>query len=336
LTACGGGGLAASIDTQGNNLQNALKSALNPCLSNPFGEDCGDTYASARKAVIDVCSQPPNVNTAQCAPIVGYCVQEDKITQDECAPAFAVNPCIQDPFADGCDTNEKFAEFRDHAIGHRVNFCRDGTNADNDALCARTIVHLCEGEGSPFDTICSADYGQARLDMANNCRLDAQGDGCTVAINACNANPFRATLCGIPAFEGARITYCNTAETIGLRNCRDVARRYTCVTNPFTDDVDCSAAEHLGSAQALTDAQHERAAFCTEGNNLYTHATLCIGADTASDCIDNPFGECQGFYSDTTAQKAAQQARIDHCETLGVNGADASLDSRCLTAIFAH
>ena len=336
LTACGGGGLAASIDSQANNIQNALKNALTPCLSNPFGEDCGDTYAGARKAVIDVCSQPPNVNTAQCAPIVGYCVQEDKIAQDECTPAFAVNPCIQDPFNDGCDKDEKFAEFRDHAIGHRVNFCRDGTNADNDALCARTIVHLCEGEGSPFDTICSADYGQARLDMANNCRLDAQGDGCTVAINACNANPFRATLCGIPAFEGARITYCNTAETIGLRNCRDVAAKYTCVTNPFTDDVDCSAAEHLGSAQALTDAQHERAAFCTEGNNLYTHATLCIGADNASDCIDNPFGECQGFYSDVTAQKAAQQARIDHCQTLGVNGADAGLDSRCLTAIFAH
>ena len=60
-----------------------------------------------------------------------------------------------------------------------------------------------------------------------------------------------------------------------------------------------ATAEHLGSAQALTDAQYERAAFCTEGNNLYTHATLCIGADNASDCLENPFGDCEAIYGDT-------------------------------------
>ncbi len=135
------------------------------CLINPYGY-CGSNFASARTERYDFCTIEANAGNPLCNNFtLLYCGFGGNAGNALCADTITANPCIEDPFGDGCGADYL------NARSSRINWCTIGTNA-NHPLCA---TGNCIQD--PFTKSCVfGSYTQARDNRIDFCLQDANRD----------------------------------------------------------------------------------------------------------------------------------------------------------------
>ena len=147
------------------------------CLINPYGY-CGKNFASARTERYDFCTIEANAGNPLCNNFtLLYCGFGGNAGDTLCADTITANPCIEDPFGDGCGADYL------NARSSRINWCTIGTNA-NHPLCAtgRCIQ-------DPFTKSCVfGSYTQARDNRIDFCLQDANRDHALLHKVICTSN----------------------------------------------------------------------------------------------------------------------------------------------------
>ncbi len=324
--------------------QALIEPVVAECTVNPLAARCRDAFVW--------CSDFENTNSPECASALAAesgvfsCLKDPY--NEACDQQTALQETIsgQVPVRDAngdieLDENgEEMTELKEVSLVEntrqaRINYCRDDNdqgvpNIDaNPVLCESTVTNVCEDSENPsgvFDVFCKDDpatgetpYADERLKIATSCRNDETPtleEGCTSVVNFCNATPFGNSNCDIPAFapaRKARVDLCINANTTATTNeCGIELANNPCFGDPFVDGVDCASELNLGSPENVTTAQQNRSLLCVNAFIASRYPDVCGGA-SATECVADPFGECEDSFGGTDEQTSARQERALYC-----------------------
>ena len=322
--------------------QALIEPVVAECTVNPLAARCRDAFVW--------CSDFENTNSPECASALAAqtgvfsCLKDPY--NEACEQQTALQETIsgQVPVRDAngdieLDENgEEMTELKEVSLVEntrqaRINYCRDTNDAGeanidaNPVLCESTVTNVCEDPENPsgvFDVFCKdapgvTDYADERLRIATTCRNDETptlAEGCTSVVNFCNETPFGNSNCDIPAFAPARlirVELCIDASTAAQANaCGVELANNPCFGDPFVDGVDCASELNLGSPENVTTAQQNRSLLCVNAFIASRYPDICGGA-SATECVANPFGECEDSFGGTDEQTSARQERALYC-----------------------
>nr|MCA8836158.1 hypothetical protein [Pseudomonadota bacterium] len=248
LAACGGGGAAAPTVTP----------TANPCDTNPFGTGCNSPEnVAARTTVVQTCLAAGAANTPACA------------------DAIVAEPCIVNPQADACATDEDFIAYLptgtdiDDVRDSRTNFCERPENRNTAAICGGVLANC--NAANPFaNDLCDTATGITAL-RTTYCNADA-----TLWNDNCDAG--EATYAGATAKRNAE---CLAEGTDADPSCESRANvRTACNANPFTQTTGSAPTDLCTGSTADTGGMEYSARRIVCETIATSFTDYCAGADT--------------------------------------------------------